>query len=150
MKQKVTGVTKLLKAHVKNRSFLLVTVNMHKRNILLVTKLALGRIWNTLFTSLLNYTALSLCFFNCHKLKLSINKVLYLHKQPLVVTLQKKLFYRALFFNKTAALHLYKNRVPLQIFLQLFDHCCKLLVFYGVILSGTLVFFRGDLIVSRH
>ena len=62
MKQKVTGVTELLKAHVKNRSFLLVTVNMHKRNILLVTKLALGRIWNTLFTSLLNYTALSLFF----------------------------------------------------------------------------------------
>ena len=36
---KVTNVTKLLKAHVKIRSFLWVIVNMSRRNILLVAKL---------------------------------------------------------------------------------------------------------------
>ena len=36
---KVTSVTKLLKAHVKIRSFLWVIVNMSRRTILLVTKL---------------------------------------------------------------------------------------------------------------
>ena len=35
---KVTSVTKLLKAHVKIRSFLWVIVNMSRRKILLVTK----------------------------------------------------------------------------------------------------------------
>ena len=35
----VTNKTKLLKVHVKNRSFLWVIVNMSRRTILLVTKL---------------------------------------------------------------------------------------------------------------
>ena len=49
------GVTKLLKSHVKTRSFIWVTVNMSRRNILLATKLAYGRICDTLLTSVLYY-----------------------------------------------------------------------------------------------
>ena len=43
----MTGVTKLLKAHVKIRSFLWVTVNVSRRN-LLVSKLLQGKIYNTM------------------------------------------------------------------------------------------------------
>ena len=44
------------------------------------------------------------------KLVLSTNKVLYLQKKPLICTLQKHLFYRAMFFIKDVALH-YKGEL---------------------------------------
>ena len=44
---KVTGVTKLLKAHVKFRSFFMGYCKQEQRKYLLVTKLAQGRICNT-------------------------------------------------------------------------------------------------------
>ena len=82
---KVTGVTKLLKAHVKIRSFSMGTVNMSSRNILLVTKLAYnGRLTGVYII------ALYLSSFNFHKLLLSTNEELYLQKQQLVGTLQKQ------------------------------------------------------------
>ena len=123
--------------------FLWVTVNVIRRNS---TKLAQGRICNTLSTSVLYHCIIFSFFFNFRKLVLSTNKVLYLLKQPLVGTLQKLLFYRGLFFTKAVALHLYKNRVPSQIFLQLFDHCCKLFLFLN---HFQVCFWRG-LIISRH
>ena len=69
--------------------FLWVIGNMSGRNILLVTKLAKGRLCNTTLTGVY-ITALYLCFFffNSHKLLLSTKEVLYLQKLPLVGTLQ--------------------------------------------------------------
>ena len=58
----MTVVTKLLKAHVKIRSFLWVTQNMNKRNILLVTKLELAKIWNTIRIILFHYMFYSYMF----------------------------------------------------------------------------------------
>ena len=77
---------------LKLEVFLWVTVNMSRRNILLVTKLAYVRICNATLTGVYNI-ALYLCFFifNFCKLLLSTNEVLYLQKQPLVGTLQKQL-----------------------------------------------------------
>ena len=77
--------------------------------------------------------ALYLVFVNFQKLVLSTNKALYLLKEPLVDTSQKKLFYRALFFTKAGNPESLLKRVPSQIFLQLYDHCCKLLVFCGTL-----------------
>ena len=72
--------------------FLWVTVNMSRRNILLVAKLAKGRICNTTLTGVY-ITALYLrFFFNFHKLLLITNEVLYLQKQPLVGTLQNSYY----------------------------------------------------------
>ena len=84
----------------KLKVFLWVTVNMNRRNILFVTKLAYGRICNTTLTGVyisiitpwyIIVLYLFCFFFNFRKLLLSTNKVLYLLKQPLVGTLQKQL-----------------------------------------------------------
>ena len=89
--------------------FLWVTINMRRRNILLVTKLAQGRICNTTLTGVYIIALyLFFCFFNFHKLLLSTNEVLYLQKQPLLGTLQKQLL------------------LILTNILQFYDHCRKL------------------------
>ena len=69
---KVANVTKLLKTHVKIRSFLWVIVNKSRRNIFFVTKLhSLGYDMNAMLKP----------------------EVLYLQKQPLVFLLQSTVLY---------------------------------------------------------
>ena len=87
--------------------------------------------------------------YQMDKLVLSANEVLYLQKQLLVGTLQKYLFYKAMFFTKDVALHKIDS---------LTKYFCSFMItaanyfFRGTHLSKTLVWFilGKDLIISRH
>ena len=76
----------------KSEVFLWVTVNMNRRNTLLATNVASCRICNTMSMSV-SFYCIMFSFLISHKLVLITNKALYLLKEALVDTSQKKSFY---------------------------------------------------------
>ena len=85
---KVTGVTKLLKAHVKIRSFSVGYCKYEQKKYIVSYKTSVGYV----LTGVCIIALYLCCFFiNFQKLLLSTNEGIYLQKLPLVGILQKQL-----------------------------------------------------------